>query len=344
MLKHPDYLLARLIVAFPMLKKSLSNYMILKWIITALGFIVLGGSLALAQKPVPHLTQPRLPLAIVFQGESKFHAIVAKAERENWRSLPLGDRTIKVANELMGAPYVNYSLEIDDRIESPVANLKAMDCWTYYENSLALARMLRYKPAPYKPEDLLQMIEVERYRDGVCTGCYLSRMHHLEEVFYDNQRRGYAINITSRIPGAVKIHREIHEMTVQWKAYRYLRSNPSLIEPMGRIEANVSKLPVYHIPRANVRVSEKYLQNGDICAITTFDSSSYTSHVGMIIRKIDRAYFTHATSDRDKGRRVVIDRPISDYIKGGSKHAGIIICRPIDLPPSLLWQSDVIKN
>jgi len=337
-------MLVRSIVAFPMLKKRLSNYMIIKWIISALVFIIFGASLTLAQKPVPHLKQPRLPLATVFQGESKFYAIVAKAERENWRSLPLGDRTIKVANELMGAPYVNYSLEIDDRIESPVANFKAMDCWTYYENSLALARMLRYKPAPYKPEDLLQMIEVERYRDGVCTGSYLSRMHHLEEVFYDNQRRGYAINITSRIPGAVKIHREIHEMTVQWKAYRYLRSNPSLIEPMGRIEAYVSKLPVYHIPRANVRASEKYLQNGDICAITTFHSSSYTSHVGMIIRKKDRAYFTHATSDRDKGRRVVIDRPISDYINGASKHAGIIICRPVDLPQSPLWQSDVIKN
>ncbi len=305
---------------------------------------VLGSQTVMAQKSVPPPSGPRLPISTVFQGESKFQAIVAKAEREKWRNLPLGERTIRVARELVGTPYVNYSLEVDDRIESPVANLKGMDCWTYYENSLAIARMIRFKPAPYKPEDLLHMVEIERYRNGVCTGNYLSRMHHLEEVFYDNQRRGYATNITSRIPGAVKMHREIREMTVQWKAYRYLRSNPSLIEPMGKIEAQVSNLPVYQVPKSKVRDAEKYLQNGDICAITTNDPSGYTSHVGMIVRLKDRAYFTHATSDNDKGRMVIIDRPISDYVNGASKHAGIIVCRPNDVPQSPLWQNNVASQ
>lgn len=309
-----------------------------------LAFAALGSTGALAQKAVPPASGPRLPLSRVFQGESKFQSIVAKAERENWRNLPLGERTIRVARELVGTSYVNYSLEVDDKIESPVANLKGMDCWTYYENALALARMLRYQPAPYKPQDLLHMVEIERYRNGVCTGSYLSRMHHLEEVFYDNQRRGYATNITSRIPGAEKIHREIHEMTVQWKDYRYLRSNPSLIGPMGKIEAQVSNLPVYQIPKSKVRNAEKFLRSGDICAITTTESDGYTSHVGMIVRMLDRAYFTHATSDRDKGRMVIIDRPITDYLNGASKHAGIIICRPNDVPRSPLWQNNVARQ
>jgi len=315
-----------------------------RWVSLLLGIAAVLATPASAQKPVPPPKGPKLPLSTVFQGESKFHAIVAKAERENWRNLPLGERTIRVARELVGTRYVNYSLEVDDRIESPVANFTGMDCWTYYENSLALARMLRYKPAPYQPADLLHMVEIERYRDGVCTGNYLSRMHHLEEVFYDNQRRGYATNITPRIPGAEKIHREIREMTVQWKAYRYLRANPSLIEPMGKIEARVSDLPVYHIPRSKVRGAEKYLQNGDICAITSNAANGYTSHVGLIVRFNDRAFFTHATSDRAKGRMVVIDRPIADYVNGSSKHAGIIVCRPNDLPPSPLWQNNVVRK
>jgi Protein of unknown function (DUF1460) len=305
---------------------------------------VIASGQAQAQRQVPPPSNPRLPLATVFQGEAKFHAIVAKAERENWRNLPLGERTIRVGREMVGTPYVNYTLEVDDSIESPVVNLKAMDCWTFYENALGLARMLKYKPGPYKPQDLLHMVEIERYRNGVCTGSYLSRMHHLEEVFHDNQRRGYATNITSRIPGAERLRREIREMTVQWKAYRYLRSNPSLIEPMGQIEAQVSNLPVYHIPRDKVRGAEKYLQNGDICAITTRHTGGYTSHVGLIIRLNDRAYFAHATSDRDKGRMVLIDKPITDYINGGTKNAGIIICRPNDVPPSPLWQNTVVKQ
>jgi len=208
-------------------------------------------------------------MTTIFKGESKFHAIIAKAEREGWRKAPIGERTARIAREMAGAPYANYTLEVDDRIESPVVNMTGMDCWTFYENALAISRMLAYKPGPYKPADMLHMIEIERYRDGRCTGNYLSRMHHLEEVFHDNQRRGYATNITSRIPGAVRLQREIKEMTVQWKSYRYLKNNPSLIEPMGRIEAQVSKLPVHHIPKDKVRAAEKYLQNGDICAITT---------------------------------------------------------------------------
>jgi hypothetical protein len=299
---------------------------------------------ALAQVAVPPQTPPRLPLDTVFKGESKFQAIMAKAEREGWRKLPIGERTIRIGREFIGTPYINYTLEVDDRIESPVANLSGMDCWTYYETSLAMARLLRYKPGPYKPQDLLHMVEIERYRDGVCTGNYLSRMHHLEEVFHDNHRRGYASNITSRIPGAVRLQRTIREMTVGWKSYRYLRNNPSLLPSMAKIEAQVSNLPVHHVPKIKVRDSEKYLRNGDICAITYNGKGGYTSHVGMIIRSKDRAYFTHATSDRSKGRMVIIDRPITDYVNGSSKHAGIIICRPNDVPPSPLWQKNVARQ
>jgi Protein of unknown function (DUF1460) len=290
---------------------------------------------------IPSQTAPRLPLSTVFKGEAKFYAILAKAEREGWRKLPIGERTALIAREMAGVPYVNYSLEVDDKIESPVVNLQGMDCWTFYENALAISRLLTHKPGPYKPEDMLQMVEIERYRNGICTGNYLSRMHHIEEVFHDNQRRGYATNITSRLPGALRLRREIKEMTVQWKNYRYLKHNPSLIEPMGSIEAQVSKLPVYHIPKDKVRVAENYLQNGDICAITTNSLGGYTSHVGLIIRLKGRAYFTHATSDRDKGRMTIVDRPITDYLSGNSKHAGIIVCRPLEIPPSPLWQKAV---
>lgn len=292
------------------------------------------------QASVPPASRPRLPTATVFKGESKFYAIVAKAERENWRKMPIGERTVRIAREMVGTPYVNYTLEADDRIESPVVNMREMDCWTYYENALAISRMLTYKPGPYKTEDMLHMVEIERYRNGICTGNYLSRMHHLEEVFHDNQRRGYAINISSRIPGAQRLSREIKEMTVQWKSYRYLKNNKGLLPAMGRIEAQVSRLPVYHIPKAKARAAENYLQNGDICAITTNWKNGYTSHVGLIIRLKGRAYFTHATSDSKKGRMTIIDRPITDYLNASSKHAGLIICRPFDIPPSPLWQKN----
>ena len=288
---------------------------------------------------VPPPSPLRLPMKTVFQGEEKFRAIVKKAESENWRARPIGERTSLAARSLLGTPYVNYTLEVDDRVENPVVNLNAMDCWTFYENALGIARMLVHKPGPYVPEDLIHMIGIERYRHGRCDGTYLSRMHHLEEVFYDNQRRGLAENLSPRLPGAERMRRQIQEMTVQWKSYRYLKNNPSLLTPMAEIEKKVSALTVYHVPKDKVLTAERYLAEGDVCAITTHLPQQYTSHVGLIMRHQGRAHFVHATSSKDKGRRTIFDKPITDYLAENPKHAGIIICRPKDLP-----RNDAIKN
>lgn len=282
----------------------------------------------LTRQPSPY----GLPMATIFKGERTFHSIVRKAEAGNWRALPLGERTMRVAREMLGTPYVNFTLEVDDRIEAPVVNFQGMDCWTFYENALAIARMIQHRPPPYTPADMLRYVELERYRDGRCTGSYLSRMHHLEEVFADNQRRGLAVNITRQLPGAVRIRREVREMTLMWRSYRSLRANPSLRNPMAAIERKISNLPVYHVPKSRVRAVEQHLRDGDICAITSNGKSGYTSHVGLILKRNGRALFVHATSDRDKGRKVIIDRPITTYLHELPKHAGIVICRPKDLP------------
>jgi hypothetical protein len=289
-------------------------------------------------------SRPRLPMSTVFRGQSRFQRLVDRAERENWRRLPIGERTVAAARGMLGVPYKNYTLEVDDHVESPVVNLDGMDCWTFYENALGFARMLRYKPGPYRPEDLLHMVELERYRGGRCNGNYLSRMHHLEEVFHDNQRRGLARNITPSLPGAVRLRREIKEMPEQWRSYRYLRNNRELIPKIDRIEQRVSGLPVYHVPKHRVRGVESKLRDGDICAITTNWKYGYTSHVGLIVKRGNRAWFAHATSDRDKGRRTIIDRPISDYLNGSSKHAGIVICRPLDVAPSDAWDQRMARR
>lgn len=295
--------------------------------------LLLAGSCA-PTPPVSSQPSPYgLPLGTIFKGERQFHAIVRKAEAGNWRALPLGERTMRVAAEMLGTPYVNFTLEVDDRIEAPVVNFTGLDCWTFYENALAIARMIHHYPRPHSPAQMLRMVELERYRHGKCTGSYLSRMHHLEEVFADNQRRGLAVNITRQLPGAVRLRREVREMTIMWKSYRYLRANPSLLQPMARIEQQVSNLPVYHVPKSRVRAVEQHLRDGDICAITSNGKYGYTSHVGLILKRNGRAHFVHATSDRDKGRKVIIDRPITTYVNELSKHAGIIICRPRDLPP-----------
>ena len=274
--------------------------------------------------------QPRLLFTTVFKGKEKFDRLVGQAVRENWRALPIGERTARVGRALVGTPYVNYTLELDDRIESPSVNFNGMDCWTFYEISLAFSQMLRVKDGDYRPEDLLALIELERYRDGRCTGGFLSRMHFLEEVFANNSARGLSTNPTSEM-GGVRLTRNITEMTSAWRSYRYLKNNPSLLPLMGRVQDRVSALPVHHIPRSRVPAAEKDIQTGDIIAITSRDKSGYTSHVGMAVRQSDGVHLMHATSRRSVGRNVILDGKISEYLARSDDHIGIVVYRPFDV-------------
>lgn len=173
-----------------------------------------------------NLSHAKLPLQITFKGEEEFFELLERAEIQNWAELPLGQRTVAVAKALLNKPYVNYTLEIDDHIESPSVNLHGMDCWTYFEISLGFARMLRAKKKDYRPEDLLAMIELERYRGGRCTDSYLSRLHHLEDWIYDNARRGLVVDKTRAWGHAERLYRRIQYMAVGWRNFRYLRNNP----------------------------------------------------------------------------------------------------------------------
>ncbi len=295
------------------------------------------GMLLGACKTVPEtpasvtLRQPRLPWATVFKGEAKFHLLCERARKEGWAKLPIGRRTATCGKALCGTPYGNYTLEIDDKVESPSVNFDALDCWTFYEAALAFARMVGNPPSLWSREAFLHYIELERYRGGRCDGSYLSRMHHLEEVFADSERRGLGRNVTASL-GGVPVRRNIREMQSAWKSYRYLRNDPSLIPEMAKIEARVSALPVTYVPNARVAGIESRLEDGDVVAIATNWHSSYTSHVGLALRDGANCRYMHATSSRSKGRCCVVDDRISSYLKGKSTNMGIIVFRPGEAP------------
>ena len=274
-------------------------------------------------------------MSTVFRGRSTFDRLVARAEHEDWAALPIGERTARVGLALAGTPYQGYTLEIDDRVESPSVDFNGLDCWTFFETSLAFARMLHAKSPPYAPEDLLHLIELDRYRHGQCTGQYLSRLHFLEELFYDNEKRGLVTNITRQLPGAERMdHRDIREMTVMWRHYRYLRSNPGLLPGMAKVQAYVSDLPVYQVPKYRVAADEQYLQTGDIIAITSRDTGGYTSHVGLAYRDANGTLrFLHASS---KQRRVLVDDRLSVYLADKHDDAGIVVARPHDVSSGAL--------
>ncbi|MFN2474958.1 MAG: N-acetylmuramoyl-L-alanine amidase-like domain-containing protein [Chthoniobacterales bacterium] len=272
--------------------------------------------------------QGSLPFSTVFKGRDRFDELVSKARIGNWPALPIGERTAAVAQALLGTPYKSFTLEIDNRIEAPSVNFDGLDCWTYFEIALGFARMVAEPQENWTPERLLHYIEVDRYRDGRCTGEYLSRLHYLEDWFADNDRRGLIDDLTRSLGGQSVPH-AAQEMQKGWKHYRYLTANPSLLKPLAQMEARVSSRPLYQIPKSRVAAIEPKLQTGDIIGIVAHDGRLFgTAHVGMALRTSDGVlHFMHASSPRNFGKTVV-DAELSKYLYRYGSDTGIMVARP----------------
>ena len=275
-------------------------------------------------------TAATLPFGTVFKGGEKFDYLVAQARKNDWKSLRIGERTAAVGHALVGTRYKSFTLEIDDRVEAPSANFYGMDCWTFFEISLGFARMLNDPEVWWTPERLLHHIERDRYRGGQCTGDYLSRLHYLEDWLADNDRRGLVSDLTREL-GGVRANHAAHEMTFGWRHYRYLKANPALLAPLGRMEAKVSARPLYQIPKNRVAPIESKLKSGDIIGIVSRDRPGLysTSHVGLAYRANDGVlHFMHASSPRNYGK-VVVDARLSSYLARYGSNSGILVARPL---------------
>ncbi len=281
-------------------------------------FVLLSAALPAAQ----------LPFSTVFKGQDRFAKLVREAKQENWASLPIGERTAAVGRALVGTRYKNYTLEIDDRIEAPSVNMNAMDCWTFFEIALAFARMLDEPESNWTPGRMLHYIEVDRYRDGKCDGEYLSRLHYLEDWLYDNSRRGLVEDLTGRL-GGKRVPHAAREMTAGWRNYRYLRNQRSLLRPLARMEAEVTRRGLRQIPKHKVPAIESKLRNGDIIGIVSRDGRRFaTSHVGLAYRNEKGVLcFMHASSPRNYGK-VLVEARLSSYLNKYRSHTGILVARP----------------
>ncbi len=189
--------------------------------------------------------------------------------------------------------------------------------------------MLEEPRQGWTPQTMLHFIELDRYRNGHCTGEYLSRLHYLEDWLYDNDRRGLVKDMT-RALGGVRVPHEANEMTDGWREYRYLRADPSLLGPLRDMEMRVTARPMYHIPKSRVPWIESKLQDGDIICITSReDGMISTAHVGMAYRDaMGVLHFMHASSPNNYGR-VVIDDRLSNYLERYRSDAGIMVARPV---------------
>ena len=249
---------------------------------------------------------------------SKFDLAVDKDLAEK----PIGDVIAEIGKSFIGTDYLAHGLKKDGD-EQLVINLTGLDCTTFLENSLVLARCIKKGKTTFK--DYEKELQFVRYRDGKIDK-YPSRLHYFSDWIYDNVQKGIIKDVTKEM-GGEKIKFKINFMSTHPESYKQLEENPDFMPIIKKQEQEISLREYYFIPKEKLESKEEQIQNGDLIAITTNVAGLDIGHVGIAVRMEDnRIHILHAP---DIGYKVQIsDLPLFEYLKKLKKDTGIIILRP----------------
>jgi hypothetical protein len=252
----------------------------------------------------------------------RFSQIMERARKERWLSLPIGECMGKIGLLLVGTKYVPETLE-GEGPEICRVDLTGLDCVTFYENVLCMARILRKGKTTF--EDLVAEITFTRYRGGKLTD-YTTRLHYTSDWIYDNELKKVVKNITREI-GGEKLLVKVSFMSKNPESYPALRRNPEFIETIARTEEEINKRQHWYIPKGKIKEAEKHIQTGDIIAIATSKEGLDYGHTGLAYRDNERRVrFLHASLNEKK---VILDRELFKYVNSVETHTGITIARPL---------------
>lgn len=261
--------------------------------------------------------------SIEFEGENVLERILEKAGAQNWREKPIGDLMGAIGMELLDTPYVGGTLELYDDREVCSANFLKLDCVTFFESVLAVARAV--KLGSTTSADVLEQLRLMRYRDGVVTD-YTSRLHYVSEWYTDNESKKIVTVITPSLPGAEKYDKRIDFMSTHVDAYKQLKANTGMVEKIREIEKRLNGMERYYVPKREIGAAEKDLRTGDIVAITTTIPGLDVSHTGLCYRDAKGTLrLLHASLTKKK---VTLDARLHDYLAGNTKQTGIMVARP----------------
>ena len=251
--------------------------------------------------------------------KKKFELAISKG----WNKLPINEIIVHVGTTFLGTPYAENVLESLGE-EHLVVNMRALDCVTFYENALVIARCVKKNKMTF--DDYKSELQFVRYRSGVIKG-YASRLHYTSDYFYDNEKKG-VWKLVAKEFGGVPFVKELDFMSTHPESYKQIRENEEIREQIEEIEEEISKRTMYYIPKNHVaRISDQIL-DGDILGITTSIDGIDTSHTGIAVRQNGRLHLMHAPLT---GKKVQIsEKVLSEYLAFNKRQTGIMVARPLE--------------
>ncbi|MDR1861323.1 MAG: DUF1460 domain-containing protein [Bacteroidales bacterium] len=233
-------------------------------------------------------------------------------------SLPVGEIIATICQSYLHTPYVAHTLE-NGAEERLIINLRELDCMTYVENCLALARTIKAEHTSFAT--FADNLEKIRYRHGLRNG-YTSRLHYFSEWIADNCQKG----IVETLPFEVPLTVNVNFMSTHPDSYEVLKANPALVPEIAAREKAINAMPHVYIPKDKIADCESQLQSGDIIGITTSVSGLDVVHDGILLRLDDgRIHVIHASSSL--GEVVISTEPLPAFIMQRKSYTGIMVVR-----------------
>ena len=250
-----------------------------------------------------------------------FADILSKYKDESDK--PIATLIPELGKYFLGQEYVGHTLEVNEE-EKLVVNLRELDCTTYAENLLALARTIKSENQSF--EQFAKEIEKIRYRDGKRDE-YPSRLHYFSDWIYNNKENDLvttpADSFGNPFPNKVSF------MSNNPDSYKHLKNNPDYVSVIEQQEKEINEKSYFFIPKENIAEYEHLLKEGDIIGLTTSINGLDVAHVGVLVEQDGKLHLLHASQSKLKVE--ISDEPISSFLKPESKNTGIMIARPVEI-------------
>lgn len=254
--------------------------------------------------------------------QATFDQIMSRAEELALGDEPIGEVVGSVGRMFLETPYVAHTLEVEGP-EHLVVNLAGLDCLTFVESTVALARCV--KQGRMTMEAFRAELQMLRYRDGIIDG-YPSRLHYFTDWVKDNTRKGLVEELTSTL-GGVPRKSPIDFMSTHRDAYRQLRDD-KFLERIREAETRLTAAEREVIPRESVAGILDRLHTGDILGLSSTVEGLDIAHTGLAVRMNGVVHLLHASLSR--GAVVLSTGSVAEYLAGQRKQDGCIVARPCE--------------
>lgn len=258
---------------------------------------------------------------IIYQPEDKRLAEEKLQAFSSRVDMPISELITEIGLTFLGTPYVASTLE-NGLEEKLVINLRELDCTTFAENCLALARTVKMGKSDFNT--FTDQLEKIRYRDGLRRR-YTSRLHYFSDWIHNNDQKGFVSDEINQ--KGVRKGKIINFMSTHPNSYPVLKAHPELVEVIAKQEKDLSDAGLYYFPKNDILNLYKQLKHGDIVGLTSSVDGLDVNHVGIIIQKDNEFYLLHASQSEKKV--VVSESPVTEFLKPSSKNSGIMIARPL---------------